>query len=268
MTPPASSPTSTASALKKMSIGLRSRRVLFLRSGQPAVLDAKDGVGRHDIDVVDLDRHAVGGDMHRQIRIAAHDLMQETFPVGTEMGHDDEREPRLWRQAAKKSLKRFDAASRRAKADDGKVCCVGHVRGLRDRAATPLALAPVSGRLVRPGQDEGCDCEASLSSRRSAALTTSLDVRKRPEATCAEMKSQSSPVRDTFRVCLLGMAELRWVATSATLAANEPVSRTGSPRQVPNHGSSCTPPGSFCDGARRASQAPVRRRQRASSRYV
>ena len=84
---------------------------IVFAQGQPSVLDAKDGVGRHDIDVVDLDGHAVGGDPHRQIGIAAHDLMKETFPVGTEMGHDDQCEPRLWRQTAKKSFQRFDAAS-------------------------------------------------------------------------------------------------------------------------------------------------------------
>lgn len=84
---------------------------IVFAQGQPSVLDTKNGIGRHHIDVVDIDGHGVGGDPHRQIRIAAHDLMKETFPVGTEMGHDDQREPRLWRQTAKKSFKRFDAAS-------------------------------------------------------------------------------------------------------------------------------------------------------------
>jgi hypothetical protein len=107
-------------------------------------------MGRHDVDAIVFDLHSIGSDMHGEIGETSYDLVQKAFTIGTEMGDDDEREPGLSRQAAKKALQRFDAAGRGPDADDWKMFAVIHSLGLRNLPAdisSSVAASPWAVKL-------------------------------------------------------------------------------------------------------------------------
>ena len=139
--------------LKKMSIGLRSRRLVSDFSQlQPPACDADDGVGRQDIDAVWHDFGGVLGDGHGQIRVSRDNLVQKALTVGAEMGDHDEREARLGRHALEQTFERFNAAGGRAHANNGKCGPSLVISGPSERLClgTQRAAAPYGpGRTLR-----------------------------------------------------------------------------------------------------------------------
>ena len=146
--PAAASPRSAASALKKMSIGLRSRRPELGRcTRQAAILDAEHGIGRQHMHDVRLDHRAVGGDAHGEVREADDHLVQPAFPLGAEMGDDDDAEAGTIRQAAEKALQRLDPARRGADADNRIIVSRRHWA----QPAPAIRTRDMSRALISPG---------------------------------------------------------------------------------------------------------------------
>ena len=104
-----------------MSIGLRSRCSLsgFLSCRQPSS-DRDDRILRQNVDVAGLDGCAVLGDEDRQVGKAAQNFMEEAFPLGIEMRHDDVRHTSVRFQPLEESLEGGNAPRRGPDTDDRK----------------------------------------------------------------------------------------------------------------------------------------------------
>src|SRR5262249_21307605 len=144
---------------------------------------------------------AVGRDLDRKVRVPGDDLVQQALTLGTEVGDDDEAKAGPVRQAAQEAFQRVDTARQGADADDGEDR--GNRHGtLRGPAGSS---APSPAAVADPSPRDAAESASSRSSSRSPARTTSLALRKRPEATCPSMKPQRCSVSDTLRLCLLGI---------------------------------------------------------------
>ena len=99
----------------------RQRQLLLavaLAQQQPAARDDHLLLGRNQIDVVGLDRHAVLDEVDRQRGVPRQQLVHQALEVGRQVLDDDERHPGVARDVVEEALERFEAAGRRADADD------------------------------------------------------------------------------------------------------------------------------------------------------
>ena len=85
---------------------------------QHAIFYRKIGVGRDDVDVIGLDRRLVGSLAHRELRIAGKNLAEHALVGGVQMLNEDHRDPAILGQRAQQFGECFQAAGRRADADD------------------------------------------------------------------------------------------------------------------------------------------------------
>jgi len=108
--------------------------------------------------------------MNGQLCISADDLMQQAFPVGTEMRDDHQGDAGSGRQAMEKPFQGLDAAGGCTDTDDRKVSVAHDALG---RAPWPgLAFSAIAT----------CSAPSLRSNARSAARPTSFAVRYGPEA--------------------------------------------------------------------------------------
>ncbi|HTI02483.1 MAG TPA: hypothetical protein VL752_16150 [Acidisoma sp.] len=129
--------------------GLALAPMVVRAKNQSAVLNLKAGVSGHDVDAVDFDRHPFRRDMDRKSGVVAYDLMQQAFPIGTEMGDNDERQPGLGGHASKQSLQGLNAAGRGADTDNGKNGRVRH-RGMPHKASRRSAGRSATKTIPHP----------------------------------------------------------------------------------------------------------------------
>jgi hypothetical protein len=101
--------------------------------------------------MVALNPHAVSGNHHFHAGITGDDFVQQALPVRTQMGHDDQRQADLRRQAAQKPFERFDAAGGSADADDGEILGAAHKGGCGGYTfgAEFLSISAFRGRRLR-----------------------------------------------------------------------------------------------------------------------
>ena len=83
-----------------------------IRLGDPETppLDAEDGVGGQDIDMVRLDQPVIGCDMDSHIGVLGKHLVQAALALRAEVGDDDDGQAGAGLQAAEETLQRLDPA--------------------------------------------------------------------------------------------------------------------------------------------------------------
>jgi len=104
---------------------------LLVGEREPAIADDHLLAGRHEVDAIGLDRHALLDEDHRHVGVARDQLGHQAAEVRRQVLHDDERHAGRLRERREQLLERLEPAGRRADADDSRVGAIvarGHGR--------------------------------------------------------------------------------------------------------------------------------------------
>ena len=161
-------------------------------NAQTPVLDLKDAIGRHYINMIGADELVVFRDQHRHVRVARQNLRQHAFPLGSKVRDDDKGHAGLGRHGLEQILQRFDASCGGADANNGK------------------------GPIHRLPRQKG---ETSLGAGGCAKLRRALMNSKRLPLTCGEMHRRFAARQPLLRPVERFAGELNFLAQSQNLRA-------------------------------------------------